>query len=109
VLLAVTTDALDAAIFLHPARVFSSVITGNMVLLGVAAGSHAGSLAGHAGVALAGYAVGVLAAAPMSAAQAGQRAIWLATASRALAAEFALLAAFSAGWVITAGCLAGAG
>lgn len=109
VVLAVTTGALDAVIFLHLARVFSSVITGNMVLLGIAAGGHAGSLAVHAGVALAGYAVGVLAAAPVSPAQAGQRAVWPAMVTRGLAAEFALLAAFSAGWVITAGRPAGAG
>lgn len=103
VVLAVTTGAVDAVTFGHLAGVFSSVITGNMVLLGVAVGGRAGVLALHGGVALAGYIAGVLAAAPISTVQAGQQAVWPARVSAALAVEFALLTAVSVGWVIAAG------
>ena len=37
VLLTLTTGAVDASCFLHLGNVFSSVITGNLILLGVAA------------------------------------------------------------------------
>src|SRR5947209_10995839 len=72
VLLTVTTGAVDAASFLALGNVFGSVITGNMVLLGVAAGTGRPELAVHSGVALAGYVAGVAAAAPVSA---GARAV----------------------------------
>ena len=45
VVLTVTTGGVDAAAFLHLGHVFSSVITGTMVLLGVAAGTHDAVLA----------------------------------------------------------------
>lgn len=109
VVLAVTTGAVDAVTFGHLAGVFSSVITGNMVLIGVAVGGRAGVLALHGGVALAGYAAGVLAAAPIATVQAGQRAVWPARVTAALAVEFAVLTAVSVGWVIAAGRPAGAG
>ena len=38
VLLTLTTGAADASSFLHLGNVFSSVITGNLILLGVAGG-----------------------------------------------------------------------
>jgi len=37
VLLTLTTGAVDASCFLHLGHVFSSVVTGNLILLGVAA------------------------------------------------------------------------
>ena len=45
VLLTVTTGRVDATVFLHLGHVFASVITGTLVLLGVAAGTHDGALA----------------------------------------------------------------
>ena len=60
VLLSVTTGAVDAAAFLHLGHVFSSVVTGTMVLLGVAAGTHNPALAENCAVALASYVAGVL-------------------------------------------------
>src|SRR2546421_12943178 len=67
VLLTVTTGAVDAASFLALGNVFGSVITGNMVLLGVAAGTGRPELAMPSGVALAGYVAGVAAGASVSA------------------------------------------
>src|SRR6516164_11764457 len=67
VLLTLTTGAVDAASFLALGNVFSSVITGNLVLLGVAAGTGRAELAVRSGVALAGYMAGVAAGAPLAA------------------------------------------
>ena len=67
VLLTLTTGAVDVASFLALGNVFSSVVTGDMVLLGAAAGTGRPELAVHAGVALAGYLVGVAAGAPLAA------------------------------------------
>ena len=64
VLLTVTTGGVDAAAFLHLGHVFSSVITGTLVLLGIAAGTHDGALAGNCGVALASYVAGVAVGGP---------------------------------------------
>ncbi|HEY5990219.1 MAG TPA: DUF1275 family protein, partial [Streptosporangiaceae bacterium] len=50
VLLTATTGAVDAASFLALGTVFSSVITGNLVLLGIAAGVGRSALAVHSGV-----------------------------------------------------------
>jgi len=64
VLLTLTTGAVDASCFLHLGNVFSSVITGNLVLLGLSAATLRATLAVHSGVALAGYSAGVLTAHP---------------------------------------------
>ena len=61
VVLTLTTGAVDAVTFLRLGNVFSSVITGNLVLLGVAAGRASARLAVNSGLALAGYAAGALA------------------------------------------------
>ena len=102
VLLTFTTGAVDASCFLHLGHVFSSVITGNLVLLAVAAGTHDPSLAIHSGVALAGYTAGVLVAAPIGAKRVGDG-TWPPSVTVILAAEFGVLAVFSAGWEVTAG------
>lgn len=102
VVLTVTTGAVDAASFLALGNVFSSVITGNMVLLGVSAGTGSGRLALHAGVALAGYSAGVLVGAPVAAQRAG-RATWPASVTVTLAVELCILVAFSIGWELTGG------
>lgn len=60
--LAMTSGATDAISFLALGGVFSSVMTANMVLLGLSAGKQNGPLALHAGAALTGYIVGAMAA-----------------------------------------------
>jgi len=60
VVLAGTSGALDAFGFLALGGVFASVMTGNLVLLGLGAGTRTGSLVAHAAVAVGAYATGVL-------------------------------------------------
>ncbi len=103
VLLTLTTGAVDASCFLHLGNVFSSVITGNLVLLGVAAATQSASLAIHSGVALAGYSAGVLIGAPIATRRARGGETWPLSVSVTLAAEFCVLAAFSVGWELTGG------
>jgi uncharacterized membrane protein YoaK (UPF0700 family) len=124
VVLTVTTGAVDAASFMHLGHVFSSVITGTLVLLGIAAGTHDGVLAENCAVALASYAVGVLIGAPLAARRTGRwlearlgrrrhesaahREIWPSWLTVALGLEFCVLAAFSLGWELAGGHPAGA-
>jgi len=87
--------------------VFSSVVTGNLVLLGIAAGRRAGSLAVSGGLALGGYVVGVLLGGVLAGASTKDQPAWPAAVTIALVAEFALLAGLSAGWLLTGGLPAG--
>lgn len=64
VLLAVATGATDASAFERLGHVFASVITGNLIVLGVSAVTADHKTALFAGCALAGYSAGVLLAAP---------------------------------------------
>ncbi|MCW5252937.1 MULTISPECIES: YoaK family protein [unclassified Streptomyces] len=58
--LAAASGATDALCFIALGGVFASVMTGNLVFLGISAGRGAGALAAHAGVALAGYTLAVV-------------------------------------------------
>src|SRR5947208_14916572 len=101
VLLTLTTGAVDASCFLHLGNVFSSVITGNLVLLGVSAATQSASLAIHSGVALAGYSAGVLVGAPIATRRARGGETWPLSVSVTLVAAFCVLAAFSVGLEIS--------
>jgi uncharacterized membrane protein YoaK (UPF0700 family) len=103
VLLTLTTGAVDASSFLHLGNVFSSVITGNLILLGVAAATRSSSLAIHSGTALAGYSVGVLIGALIATRRASSGETWPLSVTITLIAEFCVLAGFSAGWELTGG------
>jgi uncharacterized membrane protein YoaK (UPF0700 family) len=98
VVLTLTTGAVDAASFLVLGNVFSSVITGNLVLLGLAAGTGRAELAVHSGVALAGYMVGVAAGAPLAARRHDASGTWPPSVTVTLAVELVILVAFSVGW-----------
>jgi uncharacterized membrane protein YoaK (UPF0700 family) len=106
VVLTVATGATDVASFTRLGSVFASVITGNLVLLGLAIG-RSGANATHAVVAVAGYSAGVAA---------GTRLIRVVQAvgslRRALRAvllvELVLLAGFALGWELTGGTPSGA-
>jgi uncharacterized membrane protein YoaK (UPF0700 family) len=102
--LALTAGAVNAVTFVRLGRVFSSVITGNLALLGVAAGQRAGNLAENGSLALAGFAFGVLVARSAR----SDRRIWPRRATVTLAAELLVLIGFSAGWLVTGGHPAGA-
>ena len=90
VLLAITSGATDAIGFLALGGAFTSVMTGNMVLLGLSAAEHDGTLASHTAAAIvcfiAGCAIGArIAGTP--------RAV-----TRALAVEALVLFAYAVAW-----------
>jgi uncharacterized membrane protein YoaK (UPF0700 family) len=97
VLLALATGATDAAAFERLGHVFASVITGNLVVLGISlvSGDHHVTL--FVACALAGYSCGVLLAAPRRRPTPPGR-VWPSGVTRALVGELALLIAFAVGW-----------
>ena len=101
--LAVTTGAMDAIGFIAMGGVFASVMTGNLVLLGVSIGHRNGSLAAHVGVALAGYIVGVVAGAIVAGRPDRGRATWPARVTAALLVELALIVGVTVGWELAGG------
>lgn len=98
VVLAVTAGATDALAFQRLGHVFASVITGNLVLLGISAVRADDHLALFSGCALGGYAAGVLLAAPRRAKGSSGRRIWPASATLALGVELLLLVALALLW-----------
>jgi uncharacterized membrane protein YoaK (UPF0700 family) len=96
-LLAVTSGAVDAVSFLAAGKVFSSVITGNLVLLGSSLADRHLAAVLSAMVALAGYCIGVWSGAKLAYHDA-DRDRRRSPVARALAVEFCLLAGFCAGW-----------
>jgi uncharacterized membrane protein YoaK (UPF0700 family) len=108
VVLALTTGALDAVSYLRLGKVFSSVITGNLALLGVATGKHDAVLALNAGLALAGYACGVLVGGAFAGTPERGQPTWPSRVTFTLTAELSVLAAFSGEWLVTGGHAAGA-
>jgi uncharacterized membrane protein YoaK (UPF0700 family) len=109
VLLTLTTGAVDVTSFLALGNVFSSVVTGDMVLLGAAAGTGRPELAVHSGVALAGYIVGVIAGAPLAGRRHHASGTWPPSVTVTLAVELVILAAFSVGWELAGTHPSGAG
>jgi uncharacterized membrane protein YoaK (UPF0700 family) len=103
VLLTVTSGAVNAVSFLALGKVFSSVITGNLVLLGVSATTHSSVEAIHASVALAGYVAGVLIGAPLAARRSRQAGTWPVSVTATLGAELVILAGFCIGWELSDG------
>lgn len=107
-MLALTTGAVDAVTYLRLGKVFSSVITGNMALLGVAAGQHDAGRAVNGGLALAGYGLGVLIGGAVAGTPQEGQPVWPHRTTVTLALELLLLAGFSGGWLATGGHPSGA-
>jgi uncharacterized membrane protein YoaK (UPF0700 family) len=105
ILLAVCSGTIDAVAFVRLGNVFASVITGNLILLGISIARGAGRSALTAGCALAAYAIGVVAFAPHREEDArpehGEH--WPRAVTLVLSCEFALLVALSVGWEVTSG------
>ena len=118
VLLTIGTGGTDVLSLTRLGGVFASVMTGNLVLLGLAAARTSAGLALHTAVSIGGYVLGVavgarvIALAPRRQRQAGQRAAgpegWPAMVTAALALELVLLAVFAAGWELAGPHPAGA-
>jgi uncharacterized membrane protein YoaK (UPF0700 family) len=99
-ILAMTAGATDAISFLGLGGVFSSVMTANMVLLGLSAGHQNGPLALHAGVAVTGYIVGAVAASRVAAPSGRAAGRWSAPFFAVLVGEAIVLAGIAAGWEV---------
>ncbi len=109
VLLTLTTGAVDVTSFLALGNVFSSVVTGDMVLLGAAAGTGRPGLAVHSGVALAGYVAGVMAGGPLAGRRQPATGAWPPSVTVTLAVELVILVAFSVGWELAGAHPSGGG
>ncbi len=107
VALAVATGGMDAIGFIAMGGVFASVMTGNLVLLGVSVGHRSGSLAEHVGVALGGFVIGVVAGVMVAGRPRSDRPIWPAQVTAALVVELSLIAGLTVGWELAGGHPAG--
>lgn len=90
VLLTFTSGAVDVTCFLALGKVFASVMTGNMVLLGLAAGTSNATLALASGLAFLGYVSGTTAGALITARSRGML--------KAIVVELCLIIVFTAVW-----------
>jgi len=98
ILLAINSGAIDALGFLALGGAFTSVMTGNMVLLGLSAAHHDGSAAAHSGLAIVFFIVGcALGTRLAGTAQKGQPP-WPRSVSRSFAVQLALTLVFAIGW-----------
>ncbi len=113
VLLTIGAAATDVASFTRLGSVFASVMTSNIVFLGLAAARQSATLAWHAAVSFAGYVAGVAFGSRL--ARTGQRRAgrgemtWSPWIAATLIAEIVVFAAFTAGWELTGAKPAGAG
>jgi uncharacterized membrane protein YoaK (UPF0700 family) len=116
VALTFASGAMDVASFTRLGTVFTSVMTGNIVLWGLAAARGSLTLASHTAVAIGGYIVGVAGGSRIAVgarggdagrgdgdtlAGDGRAGAWPAHVTWALLAELALIGGFAAGWEIT--------
>jgi uncharacterized membrane protein YoaK (UPF0700 family) len=99
VALSFAAGAVDA-VALIALGVFTAVMTGNIVLLGVAIGHGALQSAVRSSISLAAYVIGVVVGARVVG-RSPSGVIWPAQATRALTIEVTLLAAFFVGWIVT--------
>ena len=102
------SGAADVASFTRLGNVFTSVMTGNIVLWGLAAASRSLTLFSHTAVAIAGYIVGVaggtwVAHGAKEEASSSQEGVLPAHVIWVLLAELTLLAGFAVGWEVTGG------
>jgi len=99
VALTFVAGAVDATSYLGLGRVFTANMTGNMVLLGLAAGRIQGLDALRSGTAFVGFAVGVAIGARILGRATGEVHFWPPRVTAALSVEAVLLAAMAVGWL----------
>jgi uncharacterized membrane protein YoaK (UPF0700 family) len=97
-LLAVNSGYIDAVGFLALGGAFTSVMTGNMVLLGLSAGTADASLASHAALAIVCFIAGCALGTRVAGIHEKGDPIWPPSVSRALYVELALVIAFAVSW-----------
>jgi uncharacterized membrane protein YoaK (UPF0700 family) len=103
VALAVVSGATDAIGLLALGGAFTSVMTGNMVLLGVAASSADGHLAASSGLAILAFCAGAALGARLAGVPVAGDPVWPRQVTVALGVESVLFAAYAAGWWISGG------
>jgi uncharacterized membrane protein YoaK (UPF0700 family) len=103
VVLIVASGSVDAVGFLRLGGVFTSVMTANMVLLGVSAGTRDAALAAHAGAAFGGYILGSFAGSRLAGQARDGQPVWPDRISMTLTVELAVLTVFAAWWEAVGG------
>lgn len=98
VILAVTSGATDAAAFLALGGAFTSVMTGNLVLLGISLGRENSVLAEQIVLAVIGYIGGCAVGVRIAGAAHPDDPPWPPAATRTLAVETGLLMVYAIGW-----------
>lgn len=108
-LLGAVSGAVDVLVFTRLGEVFSSVITGNVVVVGVAIGTGRFGVMSHAAVAVASYAIGVVVATLITRSVDDHPARGAASPVVVVyGVEFLLLSGFSVIWMVTGGTPGGA-
>jgi uncharacterized membrane protein YoaK (UPF0700 family) len=103
VTLAVVSGATDAIGLLALGGAFTSVMTGNMVLLGVAASSADGTLAASSGFAILAFCAGAALGARLAGSAQPRDRVWPRPVTIALAVELVFVAGYAGGWWATGG------
>ncbi len=103
VILAVLSGATDAFGYFGLGGSFTSVMTGNMVLLGVGAATRDGALAFHVLTAIVGYVAGTVSGARIAGKHEPTDPVWPRSVTVALAVELALSLVTTSGWLLTRG------
>src|SRR4051794_30878382 len=103
VLLAVNSGATDAIGFVGLGGAFTSVMTGNMILLGIAVPTEDGSLALRSALAIVLFMVGSFVGARVAGTPRAEDSVWPRPVSGALGVQLLLLLVLAGGWWATAG------
>ena len=98
VVLTLVTGSVDAIGLLRLGGVFTSVMTGNMVLLGIATGKHDASIAIHTGVAFLAYVLGSFVGARVAGHAQDSEHLWPRPVVNALGVELGVMVLFGLWW-----------
>jgi uncharacterized membrane protein YoaK (UPF0700 family) len=103
VLLAVTSGATDAIGYFGLGGAFTSVMTGNLVFLGLSAAHHDAALAGRVGTAVICFVLGCVVGARVAGNHRDGDGVWPPQVQRALLLELGFFVVFAIGWIAAAG------
>jgi uncharacterized membrane protein YoaK (UPF0700 family) len=96
--LAATSGATDAISYLALGHVFTSAMTGNLVLMGISLGHRQGARAARVLIALLSFIVGCVIGTRVAGSARADDGVWPRTVSRGLAVEAAVLLCFATEW-----------
>lgn len=102
-LLAVNSGYIDAVGFLALGGAFTSVMTGNMVLLGLSAGTADSTLAAHAALAIFCFVAGCALGTRVAGVAGGDGVVWPQSVSRAMHVELLVITVFGLTWYLVSG------